>query len=74
MLKLSELGEVSFGMLKLGELDEVRFGMLKLGELSEVSFGMLNTTVLVSKMCIFLPSQNYKKLRRKTPLYSGIIL
>ena len=36
MLKLGELGEVSFGMLKLGDLGEVSFGMLKLGE---VSFG-----------------------------------
>ena len=33
MLKLGELGDVSFGMLKLGELGEVSFGMLKSGEL-----------------------------------------
>ena len=56
-LKLSELGEVSFGMLKLGELGEVSFGKYKLGELDKVSFGILNTTVVVTKMWIFLPPQ-----------------
>ena len=29
MLKLGELGEVSFRKLKLGELGKVRFGMLR---------------------------------------------
>ena len=38
ILKLGELGEISFEMLKLGGIS---FGMLKLGELGEVSFGML---------------------------------
>ena len=33
MLKLGELGEVSFGILKLGELAELSFGQLKLCEL-----------------------------------------
>ena len=55
--KLGELGEVSFGMLKLGELGEVSFGKYKLGELDKVSFGILNTTVVVTKMCIFLSPQ-----------------
>ena len=31
MLKLGEIGEVSFWILKLGKLGEVSFGMLKLG-------------------------------------------
>ena len=46
---------MSFGMLKLGELGEVSFGKYKLGELDKVSFGILNTTVVVTKICIFLP-------------------
>ena len=33
------------------------FRIYKLGELGKVSFGMLNTTVVVSKICIFLPSK-----------------
>ena len=32
MLKLGELGKVSFSIYKLGELGEVSFGILKLGE------------------------------------------
>ena len=70
ILKLGELGEVSFGMLKFVELGQVIYGIYKLGELGKVSFGMLNSTVVVSKICIFLPSQNYKKLRRKVSMYS----
>ena len=44
-------------MLKLGELGEVSFGKYKLGELDKVSFGILNTTVVVTKMWRFLPPQ-----------------
>ena len=36
MLKLGELGEVTFRIYKLGELGEMSFGMLKLGELGEI--------------------------------------
>ena len=35
MMKLGELGKVSFRLLNLGQLGEFSFGMLKLGELSE---------------------------------------
>ena len=66
MLKLGGLGEgsfriyklgelMSFGMLKLGELSEVSFGKYKLGELYKVSFGILNTSVVETKIWIFLP-------------------
>ena len=41
ILKLGELGEISFGMLELGELGEMSFQMLELGKLDEVSFRML---------------------------------
>ena len=58
---LGELGEVSFGMLKLGELGELSFGIYMLGELDKVSFGILKTTVVVTKMWIFLPL--FKKLQ-----------
>ena len=44
-------------MLKLGELGEVSFGKYKLGELDKVSFGLLNTSLVISKNCIFLPSK-----------------
>ena len=45
MLKLGELGEVSFGILKLGELAELSFGLLKLGELGRiVLFYLLDVT------------------------------
>ena len=38
ILKLGELGEISFGMLELGELGEMSFQMLELGKLGKVSF------------------------------------
>ena len=44
-------------MLKLGELGEVSFVKYKLGELDKVSFGILNTTVVVNKLWRFLPPQ-----------------
>ena len=44
-------------MLKLGELGELSFGIYMLGELDKVSFGILNTTVVVTKMWRFLPPQ-----------------
>ena len=55
IFKLGELCEVSFGMLKLGELGKVSFGKYKLGELDKVSFGIFNTTVVETKIWIFLP-------------------
>ena len=45
-------------MLKLGELGEVSFGKYKLGELDKVSFGILKSTGVVTKMWRFLLPQN----------------
>ena len=47
MLKLGELGEVSFRLYKFCVLGEVSFGMLKLGELGEVSFRIYKLCELV---------------------------
>ena len=47
MLKLGELGEVSFRLYKFCVLCEVSFGMLKLGELGEVSFRIYKLCELV---------------------------
>ena len=47
MLKLGELGEVSFRIYKLYGLGEVSFGMMKLGELGEVSFRIYKWCALV---------------------------
>ena len=47
MLKLGELGEVSFRIYNSCELGEVSFGMLKLGELGEVSFRIYKLCELV---------------------------
>ena len=60
MYKLGRLDEVSFGMLNLGELGEMSFRKLKFGGLGDVSFGkyklgILNTTVVETKIWIFLP-------------------
>ena len=47
ILKLGELGEVSFVIDKLCGLGEVSFGMLKLGELGKVSFRIYKLCELV---------------------------